>query len=225
MRRSPFFARPRRAAFTLAEAMIALCGSTVIVGALLFSSVHLQRCLHGAEESAAEQADQRRLLDYVARDVRRSIGLATTDSVGAINPMPFSNGTMSVQGTKSLLVTLPAYYQSQLPADSSYDQPLGVVASDNYVDYGKDGAHAPATHVIFRKQFDEAENCVCFVRIEENTRTVIVRGADPLSLQIEVAPDGRTCTIQSTYISPFDHKVVITEREDVLLRNIRTDGT
>jgi hypothetical protein len=216
--------RTKRAAFTLAEAMIAMAGSVIVIGALLFSSIHLQRCLHSAEQTAGNQADQRRLLDYVARDLRRAIGIATTTSAGGLNGQPVNGANVTVENDSALVVTIPGYYQSQTPGDAAYDQPYGVVGADNYVDYGTtDAGHAPGVQVLFRKQFEASENCICFVRIEANNEAVIVREADNLHLTLNVDPDGKTCTVIATVQSPKPNTPVLTEREDVLLRNIRMD--
>lgn len=211
------------AAFTLAEMMIALCGSTIVIGALLFSSMHLQRCLHSAEQFASNQADQRRLLDYVARDLRRAIGVASTTTTGGVNGTRLGSGALAVEGPNSLLITVPGYYQGQTPGAPDYDQPLPVVTADNYVDYGSDGVHAAGARVIFRKQYDETAKCICYVRAEENNETVIVREADNLHLNVSMAADGKTCVIEATYRSPHDPADFATEREDILLRNIRLD--
>lgn len=50
-------------AFTLAEILISMAGTTIVVGALLLSSIQLQRSLHSSELYAVKQAAQRRLLD------------------------------------------------------------------------------------------------------------------------------------------------------------------
>ena len=78
MNRTP---RAQRA-FTLAEMMISMVGSSVIIGALLYSSMQLQRSLHAGEAYAGLQADQHRLLDYVTRDLRRAIGIGSTQTIG-----------------------------------------------------------------------------------------------------------------------------------------------
>jgi hypothetical protein len=212
-------------AFTFAEMLIALFGSTVVVGALLFSAVSLEKTLHSAEQFASVQADQRRLLDYVCRDLRRAIGIASTTSVGGVTGNPLTGSTIWVDGNTSLLITLPGYYQSQTPGDPTYDQPLSVVAADNYVDYGSGATHAAGVQVIFRKQFDATQNCVCFFRIEANVPTLIVSDVQNLDLQIFVAADGRSASVESTFHSPFGRTlgVNVSEREDILLRNIRVD--
>ena len=216
--------KARSAAFTLAEMMIAMCGSVIVIGALLFSSLNLEKSLHSAERTAANQADQRRLLDYVARDLRRAIGVASTTSVGGKAGTRLSGAAVTVEGDTSLLISLPGYYQDQTPGNPAYDQALPVVAADNYVDYGSGAVHAAAAHVIFRKQFDASQNCTCFVRVEENHETVIVPDADNMHLQITVGADGKFCTVQASFrTSTSASAPLITEREDVLLRNVRID--
>ena len=57
--------RQGRGAFTLAEVMIGMAGSVIVIGALLFGAFGLQRSLHASELYASYQANQRRILDYL----------------------------------------------------------------------------------------------------------------------------------------------------------------
>jgi type II secretory pathway component PulJ len=69
--------KARAGGFTIAEMMISMAGRAIIIGALMLSSVGLQRAFHASEVYAAAQADQRRLLDYLTRDLL-SGGSSTT---------------------------------------------------------------------------------------------------------------------------------------------------
>ncbi len=132
--------RPRHA-FTLAEMLIAMVGTSIVIGALLFSSLELQRSLHASETYASSQSDQRRLLDCIARDMRRSIGVATSTAVNGSGGVRLAGSSATIEGRTSLVLTLPGYYQSNTPAAAGY-QPLEVVPANNYVDYGTGTEHA-----------------------------------------------------------------------------------
>lgn len=216
--------RPAQHAFTLAEMLISMVGSSIIIGALLFSSMQLQKSLHAAERYAANHSDQRRLLDCLARDLRRAVGIASSTSVNGDPSTRLSGATLAVENGTSLALTLPGYYRNHLPGTAEYDQQFPVEAVDNYVDYGAYGSHAAGVSVHFCKEYVATEASVCFIRIEEGVQTIIVRGADFLRLQVAVGADGRTCTVETTYQSPnrtVDARIRV--RDEILLRNLRAD--
>ena len=211
-------------AFTLAELLIGMVGSSMVIGALLFSSVELQKSLHASESYASNQSDQRRLLDCLSRDMRRSIGVATTTKVNGSDGTPLLQSSATIEGDTSLVLTLPGYYQSNTPTDANYDQPLAVVPAQNYVDYGTGTEHAPGVPVVFRKEYVEDQGCVCFVRIEGDAQTILVKNAENFHLTVTMAADGRSGLVEVTFVSPrHNSENLIAMRDEVLLRNIRLD--
>ena len=56
--------------------------SAAVIGMLLASAMALNRALNSSKIYADAYSDQRRVTDYIARDLRRGIGLAVTDSSG-----------------------------------------------------------------------------------------------------------------------------------------------
>jgi len=211
-------------AFTLAEMLIGMVGSCIIIGALVVSSMELQKALHAGEVYASNQMGQHRLIDYVSRDLRRAIGIASTQTVGGSGGTPLAGTSITVENGTSLVVTLPGYYASNTPTNQSYDQALPVVAVNNYVDYGTAQGHAPGVRVLYSKVYLPGENCVCFVRNEADTNTIVVRHAESLSLQVGTATDGRTCTIEISFGAPYSNAAPLnTSHDQILLRNIRLD--
>jgi len=211
-------------AFTLAEMLISMTGTTIVLGALLLSSMQLQRSLHSSELYAIKQAAQRRLLDSLGRDLRRSIGVATTTTIGGSGGVPLSGTGATIENGTSLVLTLPGYYQSNTPGAATYDQPLSVIEANNYVDYGTGTQHAPGVPVIFRKVFVESDGCVCFVRIEADTQSIVVEDAENMHLTVTMAADGRSAIAQVTYLSPrLGSQTQIAMHDQILLRNIRAD--
>ena len=67
-----------RLAFTLAEIMIALSASSVLLGATLTSSTSLQKSFNAIDTYFGTHMQQIRIVDYLSRDVKR--GLAVTTS-------------------------------------------------------------------------------------------------------------------------------------------------
>lgn len=216
--------RPLRSqrGFTLAEVLVAMVGSVIVIGALLAGSIGLQKSFHASESYANDQSDERRLIDYVARDLRRSVGISSSGADGI--PARAGPGSVMVDGTTALIVTLPAYYKSNTPAEPGYDQPLPIVASGDRVAYGSTAGPASAFPVSFRKLYLAAEACVCFVRDEGDTRQVIVRHAEDLQLQVDFAADGESCSLTAQFLAHYSrNRVAVEVHDDVMLRNARID--
>lgn len=211
--------------FTMAEMMIAMAGSVIIIGALLYSSMGLQKAFHSSEVYAAAQADQRRLLDYLTRDLRRAVGVATTTQLAAVgagtkvgtDPVMLDNGL-------ALLLSLPGYYKSNTPANPDFDEVLPIVIDNHRADYGTSDGAAPAVSVLFRKAFIAEEGCVCFVRQEGDAQTIIVRKAEDLATRITISPDGTSCLVEVWFTSPFGStRPLIAAHDQIMLRNNRID--
>lgn len=211
-------------AFTIAELIISMAASMLIVVALLAGSVSLQRSLHASELYGSSQADQRRLIDYVARDLRRAVAIAATDAAGA--PSEVTGGMASVTERAALLLTLPGYYKSDVPANADFDQPLPVITANDGVSYGTTATGpAPGVAVSYRKVFVAEEGCVCFVRQEADAQHIIVRGADELALRITIGPDGKSAVIEAWFRAPSSGaRPLVSTCDQVMLRNRRTDA-
>jgi len=218
--------RRRQSAFTLGEMMIGLAGSVIVIGALLFGSIGLQKSLHASELYAAYQADQRRILDYLSRDLRRSIGIASASTMSGSSATPLAAGAITVESQTALVLTLPAYYQGNEPGANNYDQPLPVMAAGDEVGYGTAAGLAPGVIVIFRKEYIASVGSVCFVRQEAGAKSVIVHHADNLHLQVTVSADGASCVVEVSFQSPYSGVApLVTTYDSVMLRNIWTDQT
>jgi len=91
--------RETRLAFTLVEVMMSMgCGS-MILAAVVTSGVALQRSFAAVEGYSVAEADQLRVLDYIAMDCRRA-----------------TNATVA---NNTLTLTLPSYYN----ADNTPENP------------------------------------------------------------------------------------------------------
>lgn len=208
--------------FSLGETMIAMAASIVIVAALFTGSAALQKSSHNADRYVTDQSDARLLMDYLARDLRRAIGLSTSTSGGA--PVKVGTGTVAIENLSDVIVTLPAYYKSDTPADPDFDERLPIIASGDRVAYGTASGPAPNITVTFRKLFVATEGCVCFVRYEAAAQTVLVRKADDLHISATVSPDGKSCVVEAWFESAFGRdRPRITAFDQVMLRNLRVD--
>ncbi|MEQ1861518.1 MAG: prepilin-type N-terminal cleavage/methylation domain-containing protein [Chthoniobacteraceae bacterium] len=212
----------KRAGFTLTEMIVSLAASVILIAGLLLGAVGLQRTLHDNETFATSYADQRRVIDVVSRDLRRAIGLSIIDSGGVSSP--FTSGLVAVGDGTALVFALPAYYQSNVPTDPTYDKPLVAVTTGERLSYGDVGGVKPEVPVQFSKEFVAAANCVCFVRKEADHSAIVVRDAAELFLKVTMAADGRSCVVEAWFRSQARGvKPVISTYDRVMLRNIRTD--
>jgi Tfp pilus assembly protein PilW len=211
--------------FTLAEAMVAMAGTVIIVTALLLGAVGVQRSMRASEIYATNQADQRRLLDYLARDIRRAVGIASTTTVSGMEVARLGKDGLVIEGSTALALTLPGYYRSNEPANENYDDSLPVSLAGDRVDYGTKQAVAPGVPVMFRKIHVATEGCVCFVRQEGDAQEVIVRRAENLQLRVTLDPGGRRAALEVTFRSPFSAQAgpLVATFDEVMLRNQRID--
>lgn len=204
--------------FTLAEVQIGMALTLVILGALFTGSLGMQKALRGSEAYAAHSADQRRLLDYVGRDIRRSLRITATDASG--NPITLPAEGVTIADRASLVVTLPPYYKSNNPADGDFDVALPVVTTGSEIGYGTAQGFAPEVLVTFRKLFVGREGSVCWIRVEAGAEEVIVRKAENLNLRVSLASDGRSCALQAWFRSQFsDLRPLVSSYDRILLRN------
>ncbi len=212
--------RERAAAFTMVEMMFAMGATVIVVGALLLSAISLRRALNSSETYAEAYSDQRRLTDYIGRDLRRAVSLAVTDDSGTRTDVAGTAASVLLGKAATLIVTLPAYYRSNTRDDVDFETPLDVVADPKRLDYGTAAGLAQPVEVIFRKQFDAKEQSVCFIREEAGIPEIIVRKADALFVQVGIAATAQECTIKtwfrSTRLGPAP---VVSTFDRLLLRN------
>ena len=94
--------RRSKAAFTLAETLVASAAASLVLGALITTSVALQKSFSAAVAYATAEGDQLRFSDYVALDCRRA-STAKVDNGVTINGISTNN---------VLTLTIPDYYDS-----------------------------------------------------------------------------------------------------------------
>lgn len=75
---TPSSPRFRERAFTLVEALIGAGVSSVVLAALALGTVALSRTFRAVEDYSVAAIDQARVLDYIARDVRRALSVSVT---------------------------------------------------------------------------------------------------------------------------------------------------
>jgi hypothetical protein len=206
--------------FTLTEVMISMLASVAILAALLLTTISLRRGLHSNETYTGAYSDQRRVTDYIGRDLRRAVGVAYTNEAGERCELTDSATVVNIADRASLIVTLPGYYRSNTRNDNEYDAALEVVGNQERLDYGTAGSLAPTVEVTFRKMFFAKENCVCFVRREADTEEVIVRRADNLFVQVTIEAGAQSSSIKTWFRSrDLGPAPLVTTHDRLLLRN------
>ena len=207
-------------AFTIMEVMVSLGVSAGIIGALLLSSMSLHQVLHSSQIYSDAYSDQRRVTDYIGRDLRRAVGLAVTDSAGVRTEVAGVPSTVIIVDHATLIVTLPAYYRSDTRNDPNYEAALDVVADAQRLDYGTANGLAPPVEVSFRRAFYAKENCVCFVRREAGKDEVIVRHAETLFVQVSIAASAQSSGIRTWFrSSDLGPAPLVSTHDRLLLRN------
>jgi hypothetical protein len=212
-----------RAGTSLVEMMISIAVSVIVIGALLTSSMAIQKAIHGSEVFANGYSDQRRVTDYIARDLRRSLAVAATDALGV--RCTVGSDAITIADLATLVVSVPGYYKSNDPNNSDFNQALPVIETDERLDYGTpaDG-FAPPVEVSFRKVFLAAEGCVCFVRQEAGVDEVIVRKAENLFVQVSISADGRTGTVKTWFRGAYSStSPLVCTFDELMLRNAPLD--
>jgi hypothetical protein len=218
--KAPVFRRGRARGFTLIEVMVSMGASMIVLGALVMSSISLRRGLQSNATYAHAYSDQRRVTDYIGRDLRRAVAMVVTDEAGQRTEIGGTPVTVTIADRASLSVTLPAYYRSNERHDAEYDAPLEVVADEKRLDYGTSEGLAPPVVVSFRRIYYASEGCVCFIREEAGTAEVIVRHAENLNVQVAVAQDGQTASIKTWFRNPtLGPSPLVSTYDRVLLRN------
>lgn len=117
---------PGRAGFTFVEVMIAATMTGVLLVAALGGVVALQKSYASTEGYGTGMADQMRLLDFLAQDLRR----AATSTAGA-NPW-----TVDADG-QGIKISVPDYYRF----NASDTQHLFPIANDPIYDPGTGAAY------------------------------------------------------------------------------------
>lgn len=209
-------------AFTLAETMISLGASAMVIGALMLGASGLQKASHTSGTYNTAQSDLRRLVDYLARDLRRAIAVAATDDSGA--PAAVATEPVSIAERATLGLTLPGYYKSDVPTNPDFTEPMPVVPSSGGPAYGGTAGPAPGVMLSFRKVFVADEGSVCFVRQEADAKQVIVRRAENVYARVTLSRDGSSAVIEA-WIRSSEGGVrpLASTCDQVVLRNMRTD--
>jgi len=163
--------RKSRLAYTLLEMMMAVASSSVVLAALTTAGVALQRSFAAVEGYSLSEADQLRVSDFIALDVRR----ARTVSVNA----------------GILTLTIPDYYNAHNDSPTwTNSTPVGLV-DDGYggFTYGTDGAVAGTVTIRYYQQG------VNFIREVAGTPNIIASNVSSFTVTPQDLSSSVSCRI------------------------------
>lgn len=183
--------------FTLAEITIACSIAAIILFAMTVGSTSLQKTFGGSDGALKATADQMRILDYVARDVRQALTITVTNSGQTLNLT-----TPDYIDPSTGLPRLPTIK----PGGSTYGLPQGVVdygssASPISVSYFPAAAPTPpSTTYVFQA------NGPYWIRQVTNTQgtTQTVISRDCTSLQISFTDQTSAVTSSISYAPRYN---------------------
>ena len=223
----------RNVAFTAAELLVAMATSSIVLAGLFVATTSLTKTLTAIERYSRSQAAQNRLIDSVAIDLRRAVGVSITTAPGsnpsspanttvkfAYNPANPRLNTKTIQdgsydpvtnlvGGKStastyLNLTLPGFYQSNSPASKLYREPMTLITSGNAVRYGTKAGVAADITVQYRKEYVTEFGSECYVRREAGVDRVIVEKAEAMDLDI-TAQANNSFVVDAWFVPTFKY--------------------
>ncbi len=196
---TPLHRRHFRAAFTLAELMMSVALSSVILGAIIVASVTVQKSIQASQDYTTGMAAQVRVLDYIGLDVRRAITVTST-------------------GNHSFDLQIPDYYDtsksSPVPRQPTLPPTAKMGTSSVPLYYG--------TGTITVSYSQQGTN---IIRSYNGTQTVLVSNVASIDMEANTKDPNVTVTI--SFIPTFHHgtavddstKKVTTMTTSILMRN------
>jgi len=169
-------------AFTLIEMMIAIASASAILGVTVTSSIALQRSFNAVNNYFATHMQQIRIVDYLARDVRR--GLSVTSS--------FDQQTVTI--------TIPKYIIQAGDSDANTSN-IGTPRSPTRTYVSTPGGITGDPNINYATTTSTVEYKVSgssILRTEDTIVTTIASSTDnliPSTLDIELANTEYTTTV------------------------------
>jgi hypothetical protein len=195
--------------------IVSIGASVVVIGGLLTGSISLQKALLENERRVGHYADQRRLIDYVARDLRRALEVSIEDAGGT---RLVDEEVFMLDENTTLRLTIPGYYQSDDPANRGFDDPLQVRHYPAGADYGTPASPSSPVPVSYRKVRRGEE--LVFLREESGRTELVAKGAEGLTLRLFFSAKGRVCDLEAIYrTNERGYRQVRSSFEQAMLRN------
>ena len=107
-----------RSGFTLVETMFAMTVGAIILGIFTYAGMGITRSLSGTERYVVGIANENRIMDYVAADLRRAVRVSILTGSTSTPLKNSGTTTYSISDTTFLVLSIPDYYASNAPDNS-----------------------------------------------------------------------------------------------------------
>ena len=115
----PLLTAKRAAGFTLAELLVSVTITGIILGVLVLAGAGINRRLWATERFFNEVGDENRMMDSVAMDLRRAVRVSLLNG-STSTPIKDTLGTYySINSSNTLVISIPDYYGSNTPDNSA----------------------------------------------------------------------------------------------------------
>ena len=104
-----------RSGFTLVETMFAMTVGVIVLGVFTYAAIGITRSLSGTERYIVGVANENRLMDYVAADLRRAVRVSILSGTNSTTVKNTGTTSYSITDTTFLVLSLPDYYASNTP--------------------------------------------------------------------------------------------------------------
>ncbi|CEF49452.1 unnamed protein product [uncultured bacterium] len=212
----------RNRGLSLVETLVATAVISVILAALVLSSLSLQKSFRASEIYLRDQLTAGRLIDYLDSDLRNAEAIS-------VNYAPFRSGEITLSKVSSLEITEAAFYQSNDPASPNYTKTLDLKSLPDpergfVLQYGEQ-AKANVIRYFWRHQ--QQPDSLAIVREENGKQTLLVDDAKNLDCKLSMFDDGKRVGIETHFSSKSGESRTRTTGGSsfVMLRNPRTDLT
>jgi hypothetical protein len=101
----------------LLELIVASVAATAVLAALISSSLAIRRSIVATDQFAVSSANETRLIDYVAQDLRRAVRVGML--YGATNTTMKNFSNFSINEANTLTINVPDYYAANTPNNAA----------------------------------------------------------------------------------------------------------
>lgn len=108
-----------RSGIVLMEMMVSVSVAVVVLGVLTYASIGMSRSLSATERYVTGIANENRLMDYVAADLRRAVRVSIITGGSSTTLKNSGSTNYSITDTSILSISIPDYYGSNTPNNSA----------------------------------------------------------------------------------------------------------
>ena len=109
----------RRSGIVLVEMMLSMMVAIVVLGVLTYASIGMSRSLSATERYITGVANENRLMDYVAADLRRAVRVSIINGSTSTTLKNSGSTNYSITDTTFLSISIPDYYGANTPDNAA----------------------------------------------------------------------------------------------------------